>query len=449
MKISKYNKILNLDGGKKIAFNSISCALTEVNDKFLEILDKIDLINYEKLEESKKVLVDKMLSDNYIIHDYVDEMKLIKYKHFNIKFSRENTSLTIAPTMMCNFQCSYCFETSKDGIMGKNVIQGILNMLPYLVKTTKSIRLVWFGGEPLIAMDVIYKISKKTIQICEKNDVRFSAFMVTNGYLINNKIIEKLKECRITRIQITFDGPPDIHNKRRMLKGNKEGTFNIILNNTKRLVSNDITPNIRINIDKTNRNKIGELLDILCDNELNSFPIDFGQILSLTKACASISETCLNTKEYAAEKLKYQEILYSKNFNIGAFYPKARASYCTANLINSIIIDTKGYMYKCWNDIGNSAKAVGNVVRSEDTIPDVKMYYRNIDYITKSPFNYKKCIECFLLPICMGGCLYSGKLLKNGPNCETWKYNLDEVLKLTYLQKGNIHKNMLTYSEFL
>ena len=451
MKISKYNKILTLENGKKIIFNSMSCALTEANDDFLKVLNKIDLIKYEELEERKKELLDKMLLDNYIIQDYVDEMKLIKYKHFSAKYDKESINVTIAPTLMCNFECPYCFETPQKWIMKEDVIEGILNILSEAIKRGKNIRLVWYGGEPLIAIDVIYKISNRIIQMCDNNDTRISAFLVTNGYLLTDEIIKKLKICRVTGAQITLDGPPDVHNSRRKLKGNNDGTFDVILNNIKRMGDNGITPSIRINIDKTNTNRVEELLDILARNGLKSFPVDFGQISSLTEACASISETCLNTREYAAQTLNYQNILHNHGFDIltTSYYPRTRTNYCIAHSVSSIIIDPRGFMYKCWNDIGNEDKAVGNVVRSEDTIPDEKMYFRNIEHILKSPFNYKECIDCFLLPICMGGCPYNEGMLEETPNCEPWKYNLDDVLKLTYLQKGNISRDTAMRTDYI
>ena len=93
-------------------------------------------------------------------------------------------------------------------------------------------------------------------------------------------------------------------------------------------------------------------------------------------------------------------------------------------------------MYKCWNDVGNEERAVGNVKNLKDIIPDEKMYMRNVEYLLWSPFNYENCKECNLLPICMGGCPYNGEKLGDMPDCEKWRYNLEDVLKLTYLQKN-------------
>ena len=99
------------------------------------------------------------------------------------------------------------------------------------------------------------------------------------------------------------------------------------------------------------------------------------------------------------------------------------------------MIDYDGKIYKCLNDIGNKNKIVGDVKEP------INLYNKlNIEYLMWSPFNYKKCIKCKLLPICMGGCPYLGLKYKKA-ECEKWKYNLLDVLKVRYdnycLQRKN------------
>jgi uncharacterized protein len=58
MKASKYNKFWEMEGGSRIAFNCMTCALAEIEDDFMEILDNIENIKYEELNSTKKELVD-------------------------------------------------------------------------------------------------------------------------------------------------------------------------------------------------------------------------------------------------------------------------------------------------------------------------------------------------------------------------------------------------------
>ncbi|GAA0696568.1 hypothetical protein GCM10008904_00650 [Paraclostridium ghonii] len=88
-------------------------------------------------------------------------------------------------------------------------------------------------------------------------------------------------------------------------------------------------------------------------------------------------------------------------------------------------------MYKCWNDVGNVDRAVAKI----DEKIDEKMHALNMEYIMWSPFENEKCVECELLPICMGGCPYNG-LLNNDPKCEKWKFSLEQTIIATYEQDG-------------
>jgi len=439
MKASKYNIILTMDDGTKIAFNSMTCALAEINEDFIEIIEKIDSLQYEKLDAKQKLLVDKMLEGNYIVHDNIDELKLIKYKHLSGKFNNESLGLTIAPTLSCNFECPYCYENPKQSFIKEDVVKGILEMVSEAAKRKKGIYITWYGGEPLIAKDILFDMSQKMINICRENETNYSAYIVTNGYLINDEIICKFKEAKINSMQITIDGPPYIHNKRRKLKGSDEGTFDVILSNVKKLSEAGMNVTIRVNIDKTNIDKLEELLDILEINGLKNIQLTLGQVTAYTEACASVAETCLNTEEFAKVNIILQDILHKRGFISHGYpyYPGTKANYCTADSISSFVVDPDGYMYKCWNDIGNIKRAVGNIKKFKEIL-DHDMYARHINYILWSPFDHKECIECELLPICMGGCPYNGEKNGSTPDCEKWKYNLEEILKLTYMQKKDM-----------
>ena len=81
MKKSKYNKIIELENGKTIAFNSLTCALAEVDEEFLNVLENIENIDTDKISGNMKELVGNMSDGNFIIQNEIDELKLIKYRN--------------------------------------------------------------------------------------------------------------------------------------------------------------------------------------------------------------------------------------------------------------------------------------------------------------------------------------------------------------------------------
>lgn len=264
--------------------------------------------------------------------------------------------------------------------------------------------------------------------------INHEAFIISNGSLLDDATIQKLIKYQVKGIQITVDGPPEIHDKRRV---NKKGetTFPIILENiNKLLATNNIEVVLRINVDKTNDQQVEELIDIL-DKRLVSknIRITFGQVTAYTDACKSIEDSCYNNTEFAGKLLEYYKILQKYGFDsYNQFpYPEVKLNYCCAELMNSFVVDPDGYLYKCWNEVGNIKSAVGNIKEDSFDITG----YKNGGWLKRNPLNAAKCKDCTILPVCMGGCPYNDVALKQENVCDLIKYNVKNVM-LTYYENS-------------
>lgn len=436
MKSSAFNRYIQTHEGKTIAFNAMSCALAEIDDGFQAMMERIKTGELTDLNTQEKELLEQMRYGGYVVDKDMDELKVIQYRQLNGKYAQDSFGLTIAPTLACNFACPYCYEEPQDGLMKQKVQDDIVQAVEKMAKKGRDITITWYGGEPLVGKSVVFSMSERMIAIAEKYDVSYNAYIVTNGYLLTDEIIDRLKDYKVYGAQITIDGPPEIHNTRRILKNSSEPTFDVIIANAKKMLAKDFDVTIRINIDKTNLEYIQPLLEILDAKDMKDANISLGQVTAYTDACNSVTESCLNTEEYAQVLLEYQKRLHDAGYNVVGYpyYPGVKANYCCADSTGSYVVDQKGDLYKCWNDIGNSERTVGNISQLDGTV-DEKAYRRNLDYILWSPFNFEKCKNCDILPVCMGGCPYYGELQGNEPECEKWRYNIDEILLLTYEQR--------------
>lgn len=118
----------------------------------------------------------------------------------------------------------------------------------------------WFGGEPLLAMDVIENISKEVINICKKLKKLYNASITTNGFLLTPKNIEILLKNRVTNFTVTLDGLSECHDTLRVLKSGNP-THSVILKNLLYIKNNILKSNLRIFV-RTNITKtIGESLE--------------------------------------------------------------------------------------------------------------------------------------------------------------------------------------------
>ncbi|MEI6856345.1 radical SAM protein [Psychrilyobacter sp.] len=152
-------------------------------------------------------------------------------------------SLTIMLTEKCNCNCSYCYQ---DVFRRKNNFEkkndwGNEN-LDYLIEVLKKISILhFFGGEPLLKEDIIFKIDR----LLEENKIKKPVYVFsTNLTLLSKKFkifLKKLKdEGHKFKFITSIDGPKYIHDKNRKLVSNSS-SYDLIKHNYNYLISNNYT----------------------------------------------------------------------------------------------------------------------------------------------------------------------------------------------------------------
>lgn len=391
MKISRYNKFIELYGKEYYVYNSYTNNLLKVDYNIFIALKNGD-INFMKENID---LINILKNESIVVDDDEDIYNKIKLQRLISRFNNSYLSLTIAPTLNCNFNCKYCYEHShitKSNTNKKLFIDSIISFI--INNNVTNLRITWYGGEPLIKFDYIKEI---TIRIKELA-INYNAIMISNGYLLNEKKSRELESLNIKQIQITIDGLESTHNERRPHKKNKD-SFKKIINNINNLliINKDIKISLRINVDKYNEDEYHKLYFFLIDmfNNNNNIYIHPGFISNIN-SCYN-NEKCLDYKEVNNFKINQFE-KYGVPFKL---YPESDFGECVARHINSFVIDPNLNIYKCWNDIGIIEKSIG-------TIDNFKLSNNlNIKYLTSNdPLEDYKCKICSFFPICNGGCPY-------------------------------------------
>lgn len=123
--------------------------------------------------------------------------------------------LTIKPTFRCNLRCSFCRYVSNGQVFGKadyfrddewlDLVDEVAPHKPYFAIT---------GGEPLL-----YPGIGKLLERMKHHKLHVA--MVTNATLLERKA-EELMEAPPATLQISIDGPKDVHDKLRMVDGTFE-----------------------------------------------------------------------------------------------------------------------------------------------------------------------------------------------------------------------------------
>lgn len=137
---------------------------------------------------------------------------------------------TLFPTEKCNFRCTYCYEDFEIGRMSEQLQRSIELLIENRVASLKELQFSWFGGEPLLAKDVVLRLLKHAKRTCDDHGVHFLSGMTTNAYLLDYALAEELLSYNQDFYQITLDGIGDEHDKLRR-RADGAGTFDRIWDN--------------------------------------------------------------------------------------------------------------------------------------------------------------------------------------------------------------------------
>jgi uncharacterized protein len=195
------------------------------------------------------------------------ELKHETLEEIMLSLNPSYLNLFLFSTEHCNFRCTYCYEDYKIGRMKPEIVSGIKNLLHHRYKTLKLLEVSWFGGEPLLAKDVIFEISETILSLQEQNpDLNYVANITTNGYYLTKQVAKELINSGISMYQISLDGDRQLHDTTRVLSNGK-GSFDVIMSNLLALkeIDAEFKVLIRIHYQKSTYVELKSLIDTLND----------------------------------------------------------------------------------------------------------------------------------------------------------------------------------------
>lgn len=153
------------------------------------------------------------------------------------------------PTEKCNFRCTYCYEDFEIGKMSRGLQSGFEKLLTKRVPDLKLLTFSWFGGEPLLAKDVVLRLSRFAKKLCQEHGVTFRGGLTTNAYLLDFELASQLLDAHQNFFQVTLDGTAEQHNKLRR-RADGAGTFDTIWRNLEamRALDGDFDCQLRLHL---------------------------------------------------------------------------------------------------------------------------------------------------------------------------------------------------------
>lgn len=364
-----------------------------------------------------------------------DELSIIEQRRLLSQTAVRNAmQLTVCPTVNCNYRCVYCYQEHLGRLMSPEVQEALHTYLDTQLVPVDQLRITWFGGEPLLGLDRV--IEPLTERFRARVGENYSASMISNGWLLTPPTSERLVELGVESVQVTLDGPREIHDQRRPLAGGG-GTFDRILGHLR-----DCDPRLaialRVNTDERNAGRTSELLDQLEEAGLaGRVYVYFAPVVAYTEVCADTSGHCIAGRDWSTLSARLRLEAMERGLS-DASLPASKTGVCIADDPRGWVVTPDGLLYKCWNDVTTPSKAVDNLL--EGTTPErrAQMEAELKSWQSWTPFKLSECRDCKVLPQCQSGCGHIAMQQKapiTHGDCTELKWNLEETIATYYLSQ--------------
>ncbi|TAN41557.1 MAG: putative geopeptide radical SAM maturase [Nitrospirae bacterium] len=356
-------------------------------------------------EENRQALYDlKMIIDGA-------EEEKGEMKGFIERFNKESDKwgALLVLTLDCNLSCKYCFEDyggsqKGDFYMTKETAEEFIFFAVERSRHKKQLSVTFYGGEPLLCMDMIEYVSANLRHYAEASGKDCSFSVITNGSLLTERNVGKLVSLGVKSAKVTLDGPPETHNHYRPFR-NGGGSFDSIVRGIEH-ASNFMQIQIGGNYTESSWRKFPELLDYMIGEGLtgDKVSVRFSPVLGegKTPGLSDFNEGCLTANEEWAigAGMSLREEVLKRGYRM----LPVRPSLCVIESDDVFTVNYNGDLYKCPGMLGIDGFSIGSLTSG---IRDYRQMY--------DMENWKngECLSCSYLPLCFGGCRYAG-YLRNG-----------------------------------
>ena len=359
-------------------------------------------ISYITDEQIKEILSDvEGLKEQGLL--FKDEIKAYPMKSNDVK------ALCIHICHDCNFRCRYCFADegayhAKRESMSFETAKAAVDFLLKNSGNRKVLEMDFFGGEPLMNLDVL----KQTVYYAKaegaKLGKKFLFTTTTNALLLDDKTIEFFNE-EMENVVLSLDGRPEVHDAiRKSING--KGTYHLIIDKIKKFISlrGDKSYYVRGTFTAKNLDFAKDVL-FIADQGVDSISMEpvVTEIPDLQITDAHLPRIEEEYETLCDEYLKrYAD---GQGFNFFHFNVDLEGGPCLSKKVSAcgagneyFSVVPNGDLYPCHQFAGDKNFLMGNV-HDGITRPELREKFKNSCLFTR-----KKCEDCFAKFICSGGC---------------------------------------------
>ena len=436
LKASRYNHFIQYNGtmyGYNLLFRTIISIPAEVYPQISAFLNSLRRESTLLDKEGSQLPIPEQwvtaLKDSrFLIDEALDELDFIKFRYYRHLYANDSLSLIILTTLWCNLNCPYCFESKRRAFMKQDVEKAIMKWVQDKFRGKRKVRIAWFGGEPLLGRQSIFRLTPKLQTFCKDIGANYSASLTTNGVFFDGAFQQSIPDLGIDSVSITLDGDRNDHNELRKSR-NGAGSFDQIYGNIVSFCEHayPCRLTLRVNCCDENYDRIEGLLDRFPIFVRERVPVFFRWIWANEASGNRVFSSALCGPGAFHGLSKLYESAHALGWHTSNPTGAKTDSYCEVDSLDHFGIDPEGNVYLCSHSF-NASESIGSLLSEKDGSQpgSLGVYTR---WYTINPFDDEECITCSVLPMCLGGC--RKQRMKGKRHCIEEKCSLDRFIANT------------------
>ena len=270
------------------------------------------------------------------------------------------------------------------------------------VPAGEKFHITFLGGEPLLYPEAIELIADYVALMTAGRGIHTSFSVVTNGTLINEKVLTILKKIKCN-VSISIDGPKEINDRTRPQKNGTSSTDAVVAGINKLIENKEHLGRLVLHaVFSKNHTDV-----VSTYNFFKGFDVDFYEFSYTVEASDEASSQAYTEQMKKVADLAFaaggeaalRKITLFDGYFAALDNQQQTENYCGAGK-SFLMIDARNQVFTCPWEVGNRKDQVGSGT-SLDT--------EKLAELSKPLIEKNNCQTCWARHLCGGGCMFMHK----------------------------------------
>lgn len=310
----------------------------------------------------------------------------------------------------CNLRCKYCFASTGDFGKGRKLLDAATGKkaIDFLIENSgdrHNLELDFFGGEPLMNMEVVKTVVDYARSLERQHNKNFRFTITTNGVLLDDETIDYVN-AEMSNVVLSIDGRREVHDFMRPASNGK-GSYDVILPKFQNFVKKRGDGQYYVRGTFTKHN-LDFAADVKSLKEAGFDQISVEPVVTDSKNDYAITEADLPRVYQEYESLaKYiiEEKKAGRGFNFFHFMIDLNQGPCAIKRLRGcgcgneyVAITPDGDIYPCHQFVGMEEWKMGSVYDGS-----INKAMKD-DFAHANVYSKNDCKDCWAKFYCSGGC---------------------------------------------